>query len=95
MKSIVLMLSSFKEVLLLDADQVPVANPTVLFSDPGYQETGALLWPDFWSATWAPDLPKILGVPAENLPTGSFESGQMLFDKSKCAQPAPNELVGF
>lgn len=83
MKSIVLMLSSFKEVILLDADQVPVANPTVLFSDPGYKQTGALLWADFWSASWAPDLPNVLGVPAEDMPTGTFESGQMAFDKSK------------
>lgn len=88
MKSIVLMLSSFKEVLLLDADQVPVADPTVLFDDPGYKETGALLWPDLWFASWAPDLPKILDVPAEDLPTRSFESGQMMFDKSKCGTPA-------
>jgi hypothetical protein len=85
MKAIVLMLSSFQEVLLLDADQVPVADPASLFSDAGYQETGALLWPDFWSATWAPDLPRILDVPLEAMPTGSFESGQMLFNKSKCA----------
>lgn len=83
MKSIVLMLSSFKEVILLDADQVPVTNPTVLFSDPGYKQTGALLWADFWSASWAPDLPSVLGVPAEDMPTGTFESGQMVFDKSK------------
>lgn len=85
MKAIVVLLSSFKEVMMLDADQVPVADPTQLFDDSGFVETGALLWPDFWAATWAPDAPAILHVPADDMPTKSFESGQMLFDKSRYA----------
>lgn len=86
MKAIVVLLSSFKEVLMLDADQVPVADPTPLFKDRGFVESGALLWPDFWAATWAPDAPNIIGVSEEEMPTRSFESGQMLFDKSRCVQ---------
>eukprot|EP00892_Ulva_mutabilis_P002081 jgi/Ulvmu1/11874/UM081_0032.1 len=83
MKAIVVLLSSFKEVMMLDADQVPVADPTQLFDDSGFVETGALLWPDFWAATWAPDALEVLRVAEDDMPTKSFESGQMLFDKSR------------
>jgi hypothetical protein len=84
MKAIVVILSSFREVLLLDADQVPVSDPSPLFDDPDFSRTGALFWPDFWGASWAPDAPAILGVPPSALPSGSFESGQMLLDKERC-----------
>eukprot|EP00892_Ulva_mutabilis_P002135 jgi/Ulvmu1/11922/UM081_0082.1 len=69
--------------MMLDADQVPVAYPTQLFDDSGFVETGALLWPDFWAATWAPDALEVLRVAEDDMPTKSFESGQMLFDKSR------------
>jgi hypothetical protein len=38
--------TGFEEVLLLDADNVPVTDPTFLFDIPEYLETGALFWPD-------------------------------------------------
>lgn len=84
MKAVMLALSSFQEVLLLDADQVPVRDVTPLYSDPGYLKTGALLWPDFWDASWAPDAADALGIKADDLPSGTFESGQMLLDKARC-----------
>ena len=39
--------SPFAEVLFLDADNVPVCDPTFLFETPQYQEHGAIFWPDF------------------------------------------------
>jgi alpha 1,2-mannosyltransferase len=38
--------SRFREVLLLDADIVPVADPTFLFDSPQLAEHGAIFWPD-------------------------------------------------
>lgn len=35
-------------VLFLDADNVPVKDPTYLFESPEFKETGAIFWPDFW-----------------------------------------------
>lgn len=67
--------------------QVPVGNVTTLFYARRYREWGALLWPDFWGATWAPDAPAILNVLNENMPTISHESGQMLFNKAKYGSP--------
>ena len=39
------MLSSFKEVLALDADTVPLRDPTSVFAIPEYADHGALFWP--------------------------------------------------
>ena len=88
MKAAVVLLSTFAEVLFLDADQVPVRDVNSLFRSAEYQQFGALLWPDFWDATWAPDAAKLLGVHEDSLPKHSHESGQMLFDKARCV-PVP------
>ena len=45
-----------QEVLLLDADNFALRDPAALFESPEYAAAGALLWPDFWDATAAPDV---------------------------------------
>ena len=65
-------------------------DPTYLFSTPELKQHGALLFPDFWDASVAPELPEILGLPLlqerwQQLPAGTFESGQLLIDKNRCA----------
>jgi hypothetical protein len=40
-----LLRSSFRHVLLLDSDSLPLADPSRLFDDPLYQQRGALFWP--------------------------------------------------
>ena len=72
------------QVIFLDSDNVAVGDPAVLLEAPEYMSTGALLWPDFWTSAAAPDLRDILDIPA--LVPGSFESGQMVFDKQRCAR---------
>ena len=59
-----------------------MADPTSLLDSPEFHSTGALLWPDYWHSTAAPDLRAILEVPT--LPASTFESGQMVFDKQRC-----------
>jgi hypothetical protein len=74
----------FEQVLLLDADNVPVTNPEFLFTTPEFRTTGAIFWPDFnftkserntiiWRSCG-------VDVPDER----EFESGQILIDKSRC-----------
>ena len=75
----------FQEVLLLDADNVPVVNPEFLFDSPQFTAKGAIFWPDFgrlgpWRAIW-----KICGVKYRDEP--EFESGQILVDKARCWKP--------
>ena len=45
-KSFAVLHSPFEEVLSLDADNYPCADPTALFADPRYRATGAAFWPD-------------------------------------------------
>ncbi|RLN98841.1 hypothetical protein BBJ28_00018279 [Nothophytophthora sp. Chile5] len=40
--------SKFENVLFLDADNVPVRDPTYLFASREFREHGAVFWPDFW-----------------------------------------------
>jgi alpha 1,2-mannosyltransferase len=40
--------SAFESVLLLDADNFPVRDPSYLFDTPEFTDTGAIFWPDFW-----------------------------------------------
>jgi hypothetical protein len=44
-----LMHSRFAEVIMLDADNVPLVDPTFLFSSGQYTSSGALFWHDFTS----------------------------------------------
>src|SRR5512138_3253779 len=46
LKAFALLHSHFDEVLLLDADNVPVVDPQFLFETPEFHNTGALFWPD-------------------------------------------------
>lgn len=74
--------SRFREVLLMDADNVPAVNPRYLFDTPEYKETGAVFWPDIGSLGPEKDIWKITGVPYN--PQPDFESGQILVDKKRC-----------
>ena len=38
------------QVLMLDSDNLPLTDPTYLFSEPAYKASGSLFWPDFWYA---------------------------------------------
>ena len=69
------------QVIFLDSDNVAIADPEMLFESSGYEQTGALLWPDYWRSSAAPDLQLILDVPS--LADNTFESGQMVFDKKR------------
>ncbi len=48
LKQQAMLLSQFDHVLLLDADNFAVVDPTYLFDSHEYVTTGALFWPDFW-----------------------------------------------
>jgi hypothetical protein len=84
LKSFAMLHTPFEEVLLLDADNVPVADPTYLFDEPEYQRLGAIFWPD--GTRTPPDAPqwRIFNVAYRDEP--EQESGQVLIDKRKCWQ---------
>jgi len=90
--------SFFDRVLFLDADNVPVRDPSFLFEAPEFVDTGALFWPDFWhpkrtifninahSPLW-----EMLSMPFPNM--FEQESGQLLIDRRR--HTASLELVFF
>ena len=84
LKAYALVHSAFDEVLLLDADNVPVRDPTFLFESAPYRATGALFWPDYATKPGPAILWRALGIrrPAEP----EFESGQILVDKRRCGK---------
>ena len=76
--------SKFREVLLLDADNAPTADPEYLFSAPEFQSEGAVFWPDYArgknlkaKAVW-----RSCGLRQPDEP--EFETGQILVDKQRC-----------
>jgi hypothetical protein len=84
-----LVLSSFEQVLMIDADSVPQKDPRHLFDAAQFKETGQLFWSDFWGShtngfsttskaagSWA-----FVGV--QPYPGQEQESGQLLVDKSR------------
>jgi alpha 1,2-mannosyltransferase len=80
--------TEFEHVLFLDADNVPVRDPTFLFESPEFVKTGAVFWPDFWhpahtifnineeSLLW-----ELLGMPYTDM--FEQESGQLVIDKTR------------
>jgi hypothetical protein len=84
LKAYAMLHSPFREVLSIDADNVPLVNPGFLFETPEFRATGAIFWPDYRhikgeepTAIW-----KSCGlqVPKER----EFESGQIAVDKQRC-----------
>ena len=81
LKPFVLAACRFAEVLLLDADQVPVVDPFVAFDWPRYREAGAVFWPDILDLKAENPIWAALDLPAEQ--SISLESGQVLIDKRR------------
>lgn len=84
LKPYALLHSPFREVLLLDADNLPVMNPELLFGTPQFKSKGAIFWPDYPydNRRKARPIWRSCGLvqPAEP----EFESGQILLDKERC-----------
>uniref|UniRef100_A0AAV1TY18 Alpha-1,3-mannosyltransferase n=1 Tax=Peronospora matthiolae TaxID=2874970 RepID=A0AAV1TY18_9STRA len=82
--------SKFENVLFLDADSVPVRDPTFLFRSQEYRKHGAIFWPDFWH----PDN-TVFGIHRESLlwelvdlpfvDMFEQESGQILINRKRAA----------
>ncbi|KAL3481364.1 mannosyltransferase putative-domain-containing protein [Aspergillus californicus] len=53
-KSFAILFSSFEDLLWLDADCVPLDDPTALFNSEPFTSIGMVTWPDFWANTAAP-----------------------------------------
>lgn len=75
---------AFRQVLLLDADNVPVVNPEFLFETKEFLSTGAVFWPDFDRGKSPKAAPIWRSCKLRRNGEVEFESGQILVDKARC-----------
>ncbi|CCD56913.1 hypothetical protein QC760_003965 [Botrytis cinerea] len=81
-KIFAVILSSFEDVLFLDADNFPIVDPVEWFKAPVFKDNGYVLWPDFWWATTSPHYFRVLELPTPSLLSlGTTESGQVIMSK--------------
>jgi Mannosyltransferase putative len=73
--------SPFKEVVFLDADNVPLIDPATLLSCAEYRATGAIFWPDLRSLAREHPIWEICRVAYRDEP--EFETGQIVIDKER------------
>ncbi|KAF2765486.1 nucleotide-diphospho-sugar transferase, partial [Teratosphaeria nubilosa] len=87
MKVLVMLFSSFEEIIFIDADNMALQPPELLFEQEVYKETGAIIWPDFWTYDNIDWLDYIVGAsdePSEKLwKLKSAESGEIVWDKKR------------
>jgi len=84
LKPFAIMHSKFAEVLLLDADNVPVKDPTFLFDCEHYKNTGAIFWPDYGKLSRSREIWPLFETSYDDYPDQhEFESGQIVVDKQR------------
>ena len=87
-KPLSILFTNIRQVLFIDADNIPVKDPTYLYDDNRYKEHGSIFWPDFDNRDgkyleWLPERSwKAFGM--NHRKELDFETGQILVDKSKC-----------
>lgn len=77
----------FQQVLLIDADNIPLFDPSFVFESEQFLHFGQVFWPDFpydagSSFAIRPAAWKMLGMAP--LIGAELESGQLVVDKAKC-----------
>ncbi|HMN41192.1 MAG TPA: hypothetical protein PKE29_10130 [Phycisphaerales bacterium] len=85
LKPYAIMHSRFREVLMLDADNVPIVDPTFLFDTPEFRKREAIFWPDYQRLAPHRSIWRVTGVPYRDEP--EFESGEIVVDKVRCWKP--------
>jgi hypothetical protein len=81
LKCFAILHSPYREVLLLDADNVPVVDPSFLLETPEFVERGAIFWPDVYRIAPASRIWEIFEVPPRDAP--ALETGQVVIDKQR------------
>jgi hypothetical protein len=83
LKAYALLHSRFREVLLLDADNMPLVDPAFLFELPAYARHGAVFWPDHGAIGPRHPIWRLTGLQYRDEPP--VESAQLLVDKAVCS----------
>lgn len=62
LKNAALLVSSFRNVLYLDADNIPAANPDYLFVNEPFRSKRMIMWPDLWRRSTSPHFYEVTGI---------------------------------
>jgi alpha 1,2-mannosyltransferase len=86
-KPVAMKLSSFDEILMLDADNNCIRDPEFLFDHPRYKRHGAIFFPDHWANDPSARCYQLLSpADRQKIPLWTQESGQVLIDRRRCAR---------
>lgn len=85
LKILGLLVTSFDNVISLDADNMPLKNPDALLTSPAFLKTRFLLWPDLWQRTISPKYYEIArlgyGQPVRRHGINNQDQGKDYFGK--------------
>eukprot|EP00747_Dinoflagellata_sp_TGD_P182429 gnl/TRDRNA2_/TRDRNA2_36676_c0_seq1.p1 gnl/TRDRNA2_/TRDRNA2_36676_c0~~gnl/TRDRNA2_/TRDRNA2_36676_c0_seq1.p1 ORF type:complete len:479 (+),score=53.89 gnl/TRDRNA2_/TRDRNA2_36676_c0_seq1:134-1570(+) len=87
LKTLAVMSSRFQEVLLVDADNYALQDPTTLFSIPEYTEHGAVFWPGRAHEKHLTTNPMWHVIGRTPAPAQPIDSGLLLVDKGRHWKP--------
>jgi len=82
LKAYALVNCRFREVVLLDADNIAVSDPAALFDSEEYAACGSLFWPDVQRLASNNGIWDVCQVPYRS--ELAWESGQVVVDKARC-----------
>lgn len=86
LKIFAILLSSFEDVLFLDADNLAIHDPFSLLTNEPFITNGLVIWPDFWAVTASPVYFNVSSQDSFSpLSRPSSESGQLLVSKKQHA----------
>lgn len=84
LKVFAVLLSSFADVLWLDADNFPLSDAAPLFRSAPFRSVGLITWPDLWRTSVSPAYYDIAGrEPTPVSARASTEAGQLLVSKRR------------
>ncbi|KAI9811174.1 MAG: hypothetical protein M1827_005625 [Pycnora praestabilis] len=82
LKIFAILLSSFEDILFLDADNFAIRKPDEVFDSEPYVSEKMVVWPDFWVSTASPTFYEIASISAPPLlQQAATESGQLMISK--------------
>jgi alpha 1,2-mannosyltransferase len=85
-KAVVILSSSFEDILFLDADNLPLIDPNELFDSSPFITTGLVTWPDFCDSSASPLYYRIsTETPPLLILHATTEAGQIPISKRKHA----------
>ncbi|TKA83798.1 hypothetical protein B0A55_00072 [Friedmanniomyces simplex] len=87
MKVFTMLFSSFEEIIFIDADNMALQPPELLFESEAYKSTGVVLWNDYWkydSIDWLDYVVSLSGSTSQALwNQTTYESGQIVWHKRR------------